>query len=899
MQSSLIMKRFINFILKQVYILIFILLSSIECYSISLDSISNRLEYQSQIYPQEKVHLSLNQSSFYVGDTIQFRAFVVDALTNKQVSYSKYIYVELINPFDEIVSRVKVRCTETLYIGYICLPSIMPDGIYTLCAYTKFMENQGPEYFCRKTVNIRSAGQSMNSFKIDYDVEADGVLVTVYNSEKSLHETSIVTRSRKEYKSKNSRFRIDRDEILSKPILVSQGDQSKFFMISDTCVVNLNFYPEGGYLVPNRQCLVAFKATNDLGIGVDVKGVIMHDGDTICPFQTAHKGMGVFWIMPRENTKYEAVINERKWDLPLSNKAATAIHIDNSRKNVVTAAVFGNVPTDGKLIVLSHGKLVFANKIDREKVVEFDREKFPTGISHFILLDETGVVMNERLAFIYPRAEDNIRYTVGKSTLKDSAYLKIKGALNTVSDVSIAITRSDYCSPDTVNSVLSNFLLQGELNGYIETPNYYFKDINRKTINDMDMLMLTHGWNRYEIRNVINGRFSEPNEFLEIGSVISGRVKSNWRNRPIRGAVVNVISPQLNYFQSTMTDEAGTFEFAGVDWADGTKFVLQSVDSKGNNKGDIVCEDDTFPSNRSVPIGNLVSNQDINNYDYLNEKLIQLKQLTVKHKKEVEQDVSILEVLGAKRLTEDDFNNYNITTYDEALRRFAGISIQNGKVVYVGTSSIAGKNNYVEFWIDGTKWTPSFEDDTDSSVFTISTPKDELSYSDQSQKKATLMTGGLIPKDSAIELYVNNISLLDELEGSYPFHIISEIDYLRPSVALIMSTSAAHNGGAIVLTTKKGKSRESFKYDGVKVISPLGFQRPCEIYHCRMPYEIIDASENQLKTIKWLPNVILGEQGFNVLISKGSSNLYFNIQGVTDNGIPVVIQKSLHDLVNE
>jgi hypothetical protein len=66
-----------------------------------------------------------------------------------------------------------------------------------------------------------------------------------------------------------------------------------------------------------------------------------------------------------------------------------------------------------------------------------------------------------------------------------------------------------------------------------------------------------------------------------------------------------------------------------------------------------------------------------------------------------------------------------------------------------------------------------------------------------------------------------------------------------------------------------------------------------------MPYEIIDASENQLKTIKWLPNVILGEQGFNVLISKGSSNLYFNIQGVTDNGIPVVIQKSLHDLVNE
>ena len=54
------------------------------------------------------------------GDTLWFRSYIVDATLHKPLQ-NKYIFVELVNPLDSIVSQVLVRPGENIYQGYLPL----------------------------------------------------------------------------------------------------------------------------------------------------------------------------------------------------------------------------------------------------------------------------------------------------------------------------------------------------------------------------------------------------------------------------------------------------------------------------------------------------------------------------------------------------------------------------------------------------------------------------------------------------------------------------------------------------------------------------------------------------------------------------------------------------------
>ena len=88
-------------------------------------------------YPQEKIYLQTDKAAYLSGERIWFRAHMVDALTHQPAIRSRYIYVEMISPLDNLVKRVKIRHDSTgVYAGYIDLDEDLPQGGYTLRAYT-------------------------------------------------------------------------------------------------------------------------------------------------------------------------------------------------------------------------------------------------------------------------------------------------------------------------------------------------------------------------------------------------------------------------------------------------------------------------------------------------------------------------------------------------------------------------------------------------------------------------------------------------------------------------------------------------------------------------------------------------------------------------------------------
>lgn len=106
-----------------------------------VDSIQDRFKDQLMLFPQEKLYLHTDKSAYIAGDTIWFRAHVVDAATHIPATVSRCVYVELINQSDSVIHRVRVCLSDSIYCGYMPIPISVPQSSYHLCAYTRFMEN--------------------------------------------------------------------------------------------------------------------------------------------------------------------------------------------------------------------------------------------------------------------------------------------------------------------------------------------------------------------------------------------------------------------------------------------------------------------------------------------------------------------------------------------------------------------------------------------------------------------------------------------------------------------------------------------------------------------------------------------------------------------------------------
>ena len=115
----------------------------------TLDIEQRILDYYAHV-PQERIYLHTDKPYYVPGDTIWFRAHLVDAVTHTPINRSRYVYVELLdNAADTLVQRIIVRCdSDGVFANALTLPRHLQGGSYTLAAYTQWMRNFPAERFC-------------------------------------------------------------------------------------------------------------------------------------------------------------------------------------------------------------------------------------------------------------------------------------------------------------------------------------------------------------------------------------------------------------------------------------------------------------------------------------------------------------------------------------------------------------------------------------------------------------------------------------------------------------------------------------------------------------------------------------------------------------------------------
>lgn len=371
--------------------------------SFPVDTLLSRMFRQVYNYPQEKIHLMTDKPSYYSGDTIRFRAFVADASTHRPLHISKYLYVELINPYDHADLRVKVMERDGVYEGYLPLDPMFAEGDYSLVAYTSFMENAGEDYFFRKRLSVRSPFSMQGRMECGFEWKGDDLNVTVGYKDGDSGEYLVcedmgylpyggLERKRKNWRAEMD-FRLGGKSLEKHYVLVSFGNYSKYIRLPqrDGGGFDVTFHPEGGYLVPGAECRVAFKAIGSDGLGTDVSGrVFDSSGSEVSRFSSVHLGMGVFSFTPLAGERYTAEVRTSSgvtdvFPLPVPDSRAGVLHVLNAPDTLFVSSA-GVVPPGSFVLLQQRGSVLAVAPIGNDSPQYFEKRTFPAGVTQILLL---------------------------------------------------------------------------------------------------------------------------------------------------------------------------------------------------------------------------------------------------------------------------------------------------------------------------------------------------------------------------------------------------------------------------------------------------------------------------------------------------------------------------------
>jgi len=370
--------------------------------------------------------------------------------------------------------------------------------------------------------------------------------------------------------------------------------------IASTVTFNLQFFPEGGYLVNNIQSRVAFKATNNKGEPVEIKGDITSSkGKKIVSFSTIHDGMGYCDFLPLQNEKYKAIWKDKKGivhetilpDAKPGGVVVSATLEDNLLYYTLTRSDSVNEDfTSFTVVGQMNQRMVYNARITMTKkttvTAPIETDSLPNGVLQLTIFNAAQIPVAERIVFIN---HDNYSFITdlhsGDKNLgkrgRNTVQIDVGDKL--LANLSISITDAGL-NPITKNeeSIYSQLLLSSDIKGYVYNAAYYFSNMADSVKQHLDLVMMTNGWRRFKWDDVLAEKWpivkNLPENYLTINGKALGLSKTLLYQKDLMG-ILKTKNGSTNVHMLPVNSK-GEFFLDGMFFFDTAKLYYQFNNDK-------------------------------------------------------------------------------------------------------------------------------------------------------------------------------------------------------------------------------------------------------------------------------------------------------------------------------
>ncbi|HEY4322913.1 MAG TPA: carboxypeptidase regulatory-like domain-containing protein [Mucilaginibacter sp.] len=783
------------------------------------ENIVTKLKRFSERYTTEKAYIHFDKPYYAAGDTIYFKAYLTAGERHLPSNISSLLNVDLIDANNKIDQSIKLQITESVAWGDLALSDSLPKGNYRLRAYTNWMRNDGELTYFDQVVVV---GSTLNS--------------KVPESNTSNTKTA-------------------------------------------NAKTDIQFLPEGGQLVNGLKSKIAFKAIGTTGLGIDTKGVVVDGEDKeVTSFASTRLGMGSFYLTPQEGKSYKVKLSyadgtENIADLPIAGNEGITLSVNNDSLPKASVRIEAsklfyqqNKNKEYSLVIYSGGILKTITCTLDSPVTTLDilKRHLQTGVASVTLFSSTGEPLCERLFFVQNYDQLSIAVSSDKPVYAKREKVNIKLNINdragnpSEGHFSVSVVDGNKVAADenAESTILTNLLLTSDLKGYIEQPNYYFTNITDKTQSDLDLVMLTHGYRRFDWKQVLENTYPPVTYQPDSGLAITGTATS-LGNKPLAKAVVSLIAMRDGSFINTVTDDQGHFRFNNLGFPDTARFMLQAVNSKEKNDTKLI-----YDNGKPEPVAGLLEwgiNGNVNQlmYAYLENNKMQRDQFA--QYGDIKGKMLKTVTIKGKKVEEHNLSN-NLVSEEFA-----------DQVIHADRMAKGGPFSYrIEGLLNG---------------ITI-IRKVGMSYA---------VLHGEVSKP--MRLIVDGVDTDGDLDK------LSDLDVKSVDVLKFAGTTGAYSGfvqlggiyksgydGVLVVNTnrKLGLQAVDIASIGILPIKPKGFYKAREFYSPK--YDHISTTNNRpdlRSTIYWKPELVTDKDGntsFEYYNADGTGTYILTIEGIDNNG---------------
>ena len=446
------------------------------------DSVARRALQVGHTMQQERVYVHFDNSAYYLGETIWFKAYVTYGTNDRPTSPSKVLYVELVAPEGYIVETKKYKIDENgCCDGEFELNPLLLSGYYEIRAYTRYMLNWGKEAVFSRVFPIFD---KVNGDNWDFKNMLDRKRGFSYRGE---------------------------------------------WISAEETEPTLAFYPEGGNLVEGLTSNIAYELRGFDGEPTEATITIYADKQAIATTTPSHMGKGTFTLTPKSNIEYRAEVTlknkddkDKRFNFPLpAIEPIGATLTVQEKPQTFDFVISNNLSTEKELAfgILYRGALGYYKKFDsseKNKTYSVEKDALPEGVNKAIIF-HGRIPLAERCFFVlHDSLQKSDRSTVklnvksnGEqlSTLSLAPYEKIVlditrddgKPIPTTANLSLAVSDAAGNVSTSWSHNLHTWLLLGsELKGYIPDAAKYFDKENKKRKEQLNLLMLTNGWTAYD-----------------------------------------------------------------------------------------------------------------------------------------------------------------------------------------------------------------------------------------------------------------------------------------------------------------------------------------------------------------------------------------------------------------